>query len=174
MMSGHPMPWELQSEVALIPDEVWEAGAKTVAAEIAKIEARFELEARIAELETENARLVTDRHGVGGNMPPESIEGLPAEEREVLERIVVVWDALDAIKEEAGKEKPDPSRFKAALGIIGAALEAIAKWNASKLDLAVNTGILTGVPMLINHLIKNPEKLQAVYEAAKAFFTVWF
>jgi hypothetical protein len=38
-MAGDPLPWDLQEQVALIPNEVWEAGPEAVAKEIAKIEA---------------------------------------------------------------------------------------------------------------------------------------
>ena len=48
-MAGDPLPWELQERVALIPDEVWEAGPEAVAAEIEKIRARFEYGRRIEE-----------------------------------------------------------------------------------------------------------------------------
>lgn len=40
-MAGAPLPWELQEKVALIPNEIWEAGPDAVAAEIARIEAEF-------------------------------------------------------------------------------------------------------------------------------------
>ena len=45
MVDGHPMDWELQRRVALIPDAVWQDGPAAVAAEIARIEAEFLAEA---------------------------------------------------------------------------------------------------------------------------------
>ena len=41
MLAGNPLPWDLQEAVALIPDDIWEAGPEAVAAEIEKIEAAF-------------------------------------------------------------------------------------------------------------------------------------
>lgn len=40
-MAGDPLPWDLQREVALIPDEIWEQGPEAVAEEIEKIEAAY-------------------------------------------------------------------------------------------------------------------------------------
>jgi hypothetical protein len=40
-MAGDPLPWELQEMVALIPNEIWEAGPEAVAKEIARIEAEY-------------------------------------------------------------------------------------------------------------------------------------
>lgn len=39
-MLGDPLPWDLQENIALIPDEIWEAGPEAVAEEIDKL--RFE------------------------------------------------------------------------------------------------------------------------------------
>ena len=41
MFDGRPMDWELQRQVALIPDTVWQDGPAAVAREIARIEAPF-------------------------------------------------------------------------------------------------------------------------------------
>lgn len=41
MFDGRPMDWALQRAVALIPDDVWQAGPEAVAARIAEIEAEF-------------------------------------------------------------------------------------------------------------------------------------
>ncbi len=40
-MSGNPMDWDMQTEIALIDDKVWKAGAKAVAEKIAEIEAKY-------------------------------------------------------------------------------------------------------------------------------------
>ncbi|WP_300531608.1 hypothetical protein [uncultured Mameliella sp.] len=41
LLRGEPLDWELQRRVALIPQEVWEAGADAVAEAIAEIEAAY-------------------------------------------------------------------------------------------------------------------------------------
>lgn len=40
-MAGDPLPWDLQEQVALIPDEIWEAGPEAVAEEIKRIQLEY-------------------------------------------------------------------------------------------------------------------------------------
>jgi hypothetical protein len=40
-MAGDPLPWDLQEKIALIPNDIWEAGPEAVAVEIERIEAEF-------------------------------------------------------------------------------------------------------------------------------------
>lgn len=42
VVSGQPLPWDLQEKVALIEDAIWQQGAKEVAEEIARIEAELD------------------------------------------------------------------------------------------------------------------------------------
>jgi hypothetical protein len=41
MLRGDPLPWDLQESIALIPDEIWEAGPATVADEIERLSFQF-------------------------------------------------------------------------------------------------------------------------------------
>ena len=50
-LRGTPLPWELQAEIARLPQDVWDAGPSVVAARIARIFARIELVNRIIALE---------------------------------------------------------------------------------------------------------------------------
>ena len=50
-LRGTPLPWELQAEIARLPQDVWDAGPTVVAARIARIFARVELINRIEALE---------------------------------------------------------------------------------------------------------------------------
>lgn len=40
-MAGDPLPWDLQEKIALMPNDIWEAGPEAVAREIARIEEEF-------------------------------------------------------------------------------------------------------------------------------------
>jgi hypothetical protein len=40
-MAGDPLPWDLQEQIALISNDIWEAGPDAVAAEIERIEAAY-------------------------------------------------------------------------------------------------------------------------------------
>ncbi|MDJ0639234.1 MAG: hypothetical protein QNJ20_10390 [Paracoccaceae bacterium] len=174
-LTGKPIDQDIPFEVASIDDEVWDKGPGAISEEIAKIETRFELEARIAELESEKAAIIANRHGVGGNMPPEPIgDDYPSEANEVVERLVVVWDDVEALKEEARQKVPNRATFEAAMSRIGAALAAIAKWSAGKADLSVDTLIKWGIPAACGYLVVNPAKLQAVFDAAKALASAFF
>lgn len=41
MLNGEPLPWDLQRDIALIDNEIWEAGPDAIAEEIARIEEEF-------------------------------------------------------------------------------------------------------------------------------------
>lgn len=48
-MAGDPLPWELQREIALIPDAIWQQGPEAVALRIAEIEADYFAKLPLAE-----------------------------------------------------------------------------------------------------------------------------
>lgn len=50
-LRGTPLPWELQAEIARLPQEAWDAGPTVIAGRIARIFARIELVHRIDALE---------------------------------------------------------------------------------------------------------------------------
>lgn len=168
-MKGEPLDWKLQEAVALIPDEVWEAGPEAVAAEIARIEAKFELRARIAELG--DAQIISDdaRLGIGGNSPPEEIE-----DPQVAEQVTIIWDAVAGLKEEVEAEDPDASRVAALIEKLGAALKAVLVWCGRKGDLVVDTTITTSIKYVIpagatGYFILVPSKAEAVLKAAQTW-----
>ena len=174
MLAGEPLPWDLQEQVALIPDDIWQAGPEAVARELEKIEARMELQARISELERQITTLRVDRHGIGGNIPPEPIEdlSLAPEVMQLGAQLDPVDDALGVLKEESAKDDPDKARFSAAVDTIAAALAAILGWTGRKVDLAVDTLIKWGIPTGCAYLLANPQRLQAVLDAAKRFLNL--
>ncbi|MEM0948868.1 MAG: hypothetical protein AAGK37_15820 [Pseudomonadota bacterium] len=162
-LEGKPMPWDLQEAVALIPDDAWDAGPERVAERIREIEARFELKARIAELEVEVTTASGNRHGIGGNKPPEPIGG----PQPIAKELVVIWEPVQELKSQADSDKPDVKRIGELLDALAAALKTGLAWCASKLDLAVDTTIKWGIPAGSGYLVLNPQKLQAVIEAGK-------
>lgn len=59
LVDGEPIDWKLQEKIALIPDDVWEAGPEAVAREIERIEGQFwseHLPQAEEVVETENGR----------------------------------------------------------------------------------------------------------------------
>lgn len=167
-LDGEPLDWHLQRRVALIKDEIWEAGPEAVAKEIEKIRAKLDLEKRIEELEAELHRATVDRHGIGGNMPPE-----PVEEAPIAQELVVVWQPLEDIKNEIANDDPDPTRLQKTIDALLMALKKGFAWCLKKGDLIVDTAIKWAIPAGgTGYFALNPEKLEAVIETAKKLLGV--
>ena len=162
-LSGKPLNWQLLRRVALIDNSTWEAGPEVVAREIERFRAQLDLEQRIDELEAELRLASIDRHGVGGNMPPE-----PLEEAPIARELVIIWQPVEVLKDEVAKDDPDPKRLQVVIEALTTALKKGLAWCLKKGDLIVDTTIKWAVPAGgTGYLALNPEKLEAVIEAAK-------
>ncbi len=170
MVRGAPLDWELQRRVALIPQEVWEAGADAVAGAIAEIEARLEVQkAAAALLADREAALVQNRLGIGGNSPPEPIE-VPAE---VVASQTIIWAAVEEIAEEAEAETPDKARVARALEALAQGLGVCIKWLGRKADLVVDTAIKWSIPAAGTALIvANPAKVQTLIQTVQTWLSL--
>jgi hypothetical protein len=131
-----PFPPELLRDVALIEDDIWQAGPEAVAQAIARIEKIHVLRAELAALTQamEDEDLSQVQRGAtlahrGHNNPPEMIEAIAI----VQASAVDIAQALDDAREELAKPAPEPSRLK-----------AIGTWMQSALMKAVGyCGVLT-------------------------------
>ena len=175
MTAGRPLDWDLQREVALIPDDDWKKGPEHIARLIEEIEARFELKARIRELEDELASASRDRFGIGGNNPPEAIESAPS----IAKEFAIIWAPLQDLKLEVERKDREPSRIAKLLALLAEALLHGLRWCASKADLIVDTSIKWAVPVVggtvvggSGYLALNPDKLAAVIEAGKHWLSM--
>ena len=163
LLDGEPIDWVLQRRIALIEDAVWEAGIEAVASEIEKIRTIFDLEMRIVDLEADLRSATVDRHGIGGNDPPEMLGDAP-----IAKELVIVWQPLEELSDEIANGDPDASRLKAIIDKLVSALNTGFAWCLKKGDLAVDTVIKWAIPASgTSYLALNPEKLEAVIEAAK-------
>ncbi|MGP6088270.1 hypothetical protein [Antarctobacter jejuensis] len=145
-LKGEPLDWELQRRVALIPQEVWEAGADAVAEAIAEIEARYEVQKAAADLIADrDSAVVQNRLGIGGNSPPEPIEV----SAEVVTSQTIIWAAVEEISEEAESETPDKARLARALEALKKGTGVCLKWVGRKVDLAVDTAVKEGLTQAI-------------------------
>ncbi len=164
-LDGEPLNWTLQSEVALISDHVWQAGPEAVAGAIARIEAEFELRARIEAVEADQVLVQQQRLGIGGNNPPEEID-----DPVVAENAVILWDSIAGLKEEVDADEPDAARVAYLIDRLGAALKAIMLWCGRKADLVVDTTIKSAIPAGgTGYFYFNPAKAEAVLKAAQAW-----
>jgi hypothetical protein len=162
-MAGDPLPWDLQEQIALIPNEIWETGPEAVAKEIERIEAEFELRHRIADFEADQAQLERKRFGIGGNNPPVEID-----DPETCAQVVVIWESIAGLKEEVNAEKPDAKRVATLIERLSAALRVVFVWCGRKMDLAVDTTIKWGIPAAAGgYFYANPYKAEAVLKAAQ-------
>lgn len=162
-LDGKPLDWELQRRVALIDDAIWKAGPEVVTKEIEKIRVKFDLEKHISQLEADLRRATVNRHGIGGNMPPEMLDDAP-----IAQELVIFWQPLKDLKDEIVKDDPDPTRLQMIIEALVTALKTGFSWCLRKGDLIVDTAIKWAIPAGgTGYLALHPEKLEAVIEAAK-------
>ncbi len=118
VLSGNHLDWELQREVALIPDAIWQQGPEAVARAISDIEARQGLFREVTylrmQVEALHARLTADAEAGpahrGHNNPPELVEVPEVVAAQVAELIPVLREA----EQELARPVPDKtllSRF---------------------------------------------------------------
>ena len=162
-LDGKPLDWELQRRVALIDDAIWKAGPEAVAEEIEKIRAKFDLEKRIENLEAELRRATVNRHGIGGNKPPEMLDKSP-----IAQELIIVWQPLEDLKEEISKEDPDPKHLQTIIKTLVTVMKKGFAWCLKKGNLIVDTAIKWAFPASgTGYLALSPETLVTVIEAAK-------
>lgn len=167
-MAGDPLPWDLQEQIALIPNEVWDAGPEAVAEEIARIEARYAVRQKIEEIEEAASSVSDGRFGVGGNNPPEPIEPAPQD----AQRILLIWDAVEAVKEETEADEPNRERLEWALGLLQGGALVVAKYLGAKADLAIKTVIVAGITTGCGYLAANPGQLQQLIQLVQDWMKV--
>jgi hypothetical protein len=166
---GNPMPWELTGMIATsLTNEDWQSGAAHVAQKISEIEALFAVKQSLADFE-KNLDVVTptDRHGIGGNYPPED-DVLPETE---LANYTVVKDAIDVVQKQTNTSQPDKSAVSHALEKLIAALGQCALWAGRKADLAVDTFIKVSITATGGYYVLDPSKLKNLIEAVKSWIT---
>jgi hypothetical protein len=139
MLAGRPLDWELQRDVALIPDEDWQKGPAHIAGLIAVIEERHRLLALVADLKSQlsettqvQAAVATPEHR-SHNQPPELIDA-PLQLREA---VTVIRIALNEAETELVKPDPAPSTLSRIAETLAAAVKTVVLWCAGKIDVFV-------------------------------------
>lgn len=171
-IAGTPLDWDLQRDIALIPDYVWKQGPGAVAIEIARVEELHALRRELAELKRRIEQPEQVIEAVAGadlrghNNPPELIE-TPAELRETL---VVVWEELREAEREVAKPLPEPGRLRRNGQAILSAAKSIAAYclevgdvvvkNAAKaVGAALGVGIVAAILSNLPAIMSFAEKL---------------
>ena len=160
---GRPLDWELQSRIAELHSHSWAIDAAEYAKLVSEAESRFELERRIFVLERAIGQSIADRHGIGGNYPPEPID----EYQSLVLQVSTALKTLENLKTEIKKDTPDRDVVNRIVEILHGAAVSIFLWIGQKGDLAVDTLIKWGVPIGTATLLAKPELLEPVIDAAR-------
>ena len=139
-LSGNPVAWDVQQAIAMLPNEDWVKGPERIAEQIDKIEARIALEKRLQELQGLLISESKNRNGIGGNYPPAPIETIA----EVPRELVVVWEPLTALQQQAHSDEPDISAIKRAINKLAAIAVGCGAWTWAKANVFLDTALKTG------------------------------
>lgn len=138
-LNGKQLPIDLQRRVATqIKETDWEAGPEAVAAEIARIEAAYEVEQSAAEVEESALVSLDESRGIGDNNPPSPID----EALETSDATTIIWAAAQELREEAQASETKKSKVVKALSAIVGVFKACGLYAAKKVDLALDTAIV--------------------------------
>jgi len=134
-LDGKPLDWNLQREVALIPDADWEKGPAHIAGVIELIRKKYDLKARVVEAKAVLAEYETLKTpSMGHNHPPEGIDDIPFGSIEFNS----IRKGLNELEEELEKPEIDKSKLKSIAKTIGNISLKIAVWLAKKMDIALD------------------------------------
>ena len=178
-IAGTPLDWDLQRDIALIPDEVWQQGPGPVAVEIARLEELHNLRRELAELKQrieQPEQVIEAIAGAdlrGHNNPPELIE-TPAELRETL---VVVWEELREAERELANPLPETGRLRRTGQAILSAAKSIAAYclavgNTVVKSAATVVGVALG-GRIVEAILTNLPAIMAFAENLIAYGTRW-
>lgn len=140
VLSGRQLDRNLQEAVALIPDEVWEAGSGAVAEAISTIEERLRLLGEVSALKERLLQLqsvviaeVAPAERRAHNRPPELI----AAEAEAIRDVATLVDALSTAETELKKSTPATPVLRRVVKTILAVTLRLAAYCGGKVDAAL-------------------------------------
>jgi hypothetical protein len=155
MWDGTFTDWDLALEVIKIEDAVWKAGADAVALEIERINTRHAVKTAINDVRKVGRTDEASRHSIGGNSPPEALADPIA-----MQSVTLIWASLDSLEAEVEKAEPDREAVEQAYRGLKSGLSAFIKWAGRKTDLAIDSAIKWGVPMVgAGYAAVNPDKI---------------
>ncbi|MDX8348177.1 hypothetical protein SLH49_09275 [Cognatiyoonia sp. IB215446] len=165
-LKGVPVDWDVQQEVAQLSDEDWSEGPERIAERIAEIETRVGLENHIQELQKALIAENGDRHGIGGNNPPEAIETFS----EVSPELLIVWEPLTELQQQAQSKQPNMSIIKGAINKLTTIAVGCGAWTWEKanvfLDASLKTSGAAAGTAAIAFATGHGDKIIAVIKAA--------
>lgn len=139
-LDGKPLPWDLQRDVALIPDEDWQKGEAHAVGLIEIIEERHRLSGLVAELRERlreaisvSATDIASPSHRSHNQPP----GLIGDPIAFLGSVTLIRVTLDEAEAELAKPTPDPSALQRIAATLTAAVKDAAAYVGAKLDVFI-------------------------------------
>ena len=178
MWEGTFDDWDLATEVAKIPDDVWQEGAEAVAEEIERRRTRLNLEREVAELK-EALRQSTEPRA---DLPPRTHNSPPPEqiidEQQPINReIVLIWEQIETLEEEIEKPEPSVKSLKTIAETLWEISVRIAAYLGSLTDVALKesaktvggTGIKTAIGVLTTTTAAQNEGVRSVVKAIWEF-----
>lgn len=172
MLLGTPVEWELQRRVALIEDAIWDAGPEAVAKEIARIQAKFELEQENASLKEQlsaQQQALASAPQIGDNGGPPLDNPVPTAFKQDL---VLIWSEVEKLEEEIAKPEPSPTVLERIAKSLLEIAQRIAAYCGATLDVMVKEGAKTigkaGGGLFVAEYIK-PGSIEAVAKAIGKF-----
>ncbi len=145
--STPPFPDELLYRIALIDNAIWEVGAEAVAAEIASIEAQFDLleQVRSAKSDLTAVRSARATRALRADNLPEGMEPLADLDAGINDAIA----GLDEAEQELEKPKPSRQALKKAAVAIGNAAKVLAVYVGKKADKVLDTFLEESTKQLV-------------------------
>lgn len=141
VLSGNQLDWELQKEVAQIPDSTWQQGPAVVAHAISVIEENWRLRKELANLQAQSLAALAALDlppPRGHNHPPELIE---ADDEGLKDEVGKVARAAEAAHAELAKPAPEPAALREYGAILKASALAIARYCGVKFDVFVTEAV---------------------------------
>lgn len=166
-VSGQWLDWNLQRDIALIPDDIWQQGPKAVAAAIAEIEARHDLLRQVIDLrqQVEVLQEMARAPGAavahrGHNHPPELVD-LPAA---IAEHAAPLLPQLQQAEAELVKPQPNRAVLRKLAGALATFAGAVLRYCGKTADTIVQEG----AKVLAIYLAVNPDAVGRVVDGASA------
>ncbi len=168
LLDGKPLDWELQKEIALIPDADWEKGPEWIAGKIEVIRKRRDLEAEIANLKLnlEKAKANSVLPNRLHNQPPEAVDDVA---QMIVSDITLIWAQIEELEEEVAKPAPSPKVLIRIAKRLADMVIKIAKYCVSLGDIALKSIAKWAGPAVITSELAAPGTLQSVSKAILEF-----
>lgn len=176
MLDGTPMDWDLQLQVALIDDAVWDKGVEAVAKEIERILVKFDLNLEVKQLKEQLTSLQqvisTPQIGDNGGPPLNDPEDIAFQTD-----LSQIWQQVGELENEIDSPTPSIDKMNALAAWFQAFFVRAAKYFGSKAGIIITKGCETigtsGTKALIAYFtVATAAQNDAVHSLLKAILDV--